>query len=36
MKKIKLKLQAFKYIIPVIFKTIKFRMKVWFRKNFDI
>lgn len=35
-KKIKSKLESFKYIIPLIFKTIKFRIKVWFRKNFNI
>lgn len=32
MKKIKLKLESFKYVIPIIFKTLKFRVKVWWHK----
>ena len=34
MKKIKLKLESFKYIIPIIIKTIKFKTKVWCYKKF--
>jgi len=34
MKKIKLKLESFKYVIPIIFKAVKFRFKVWWHKNF--
>ncbi len=33
-KTIKTKLESFKYIAPLIWKTIKFRVKVWFHKNF--
>jgi hypothetical protein len=34
MKKIKTKLEYFRYITPIIWKTISFRMKVWWHKNF--
>ena len=34
MRKIKLKLESFKYIIPIIFKVIKFKIKLWIHKNF--
>ncbi len=34
MNKIKTKLKYFKYLIPIIYKTIKFRIKVWWHKNF--
>jgi len=33
MKKIKLKLEFLKYMVPIIWKTIKFRIKVWWNKN---
>ncbi len=34
MKKLKLKLESFKYIAQIIWKTVKFRVKVWRHKNF--
>ena len=34
MKKIKTKLEYFKYVFPVIFGAVKFRVKVWYHKNF--
>ena len=30
----KQKLKALKYIVPIIWKTIKFRIKVWWHKSF--
>lgn len=35
MKKLRTKLESFKYIAPVIWKAIKFRVKVWWHKKFD-
>lgn len=32
MKKFKLKLEYYKYIVPLILKTIKFKIKVWWYK----
>jgi hypothetical protein len=32
-KKIKTKLETLKYIVPIIFKTIKFKIKVVFFEN---
>ncbi len=34
MKKFKLKLESLKYIFPIIYKTIKFKIKIWWHKNF--
>jgi hypothetical protein len=34
MKKLKLKLESFKYLIPIIWKTIKFKVKVFLYKFF--
>jgi len=36
MKKMKMKLESLKYIIPIVWQMIKFRLKVWLRKNFNI
>lgn len=27
-------MKKFKYLIPIILRTIKFRVKVWWHKNF--
>ena len=35
MKKLKNKLESFKYIASIAWKTVKFRIKVWCRKNFE-
>jgi hypothetical protein len=32
MKKIKNKLEYIKYITPVVWQTIKFRIKIWWHK----
>lgn len=34
MKKIKLKIKSLKYVLPIVFKTIKFRIKIWLHKKF--
>jgi hypothetical protein len=34
MKKLKSKLETLRYITPVIWQMIKFRIKVWWHKNF--
>ena len=33
MKKLKNKLESFRYIVPIVWKTIRFRVMVWWRKN---
>jgi hypothetical protein len=34
-KKLKTKLESFKYLAPILWQTIKFRIKVWWHKNFN-
>ena len=33
-KKIKTKFEYYNHLIPILIKTIKFRIKVWFHKKF--
>jgi len=34
MHKLKLKIESYKYLLPIIFKTVKFKLKVWWHKKF--